>query len=385
MEALRAYLEYPDMLPRQRLFHVQGWALAPAPILGVDVVGSEGAAEPLALRARPDVARTFPDTPFSTGFYGVVRAPHVPADALRLRFRTEDGDEERTFPLAPESQAMLELRLRKVVRVFPHLVCIDCKVGFPETEPGWGMREIVCPGCGKAYGCAEAYFDFLPDDVRAALTPTSEGNISANHYDATAMEFIHAHRDGLVLDCGAGLRLTEYPHVVNLEVVPYRSTDVLAVNERLPFADATFDGVLSLAVLEHVKNPFACAKEICRVLKPGGQVLAVVPLLAPVHAYPDHFYNMTSEGLLNLFTPEIEVVERKVPESGLPIWALTWILRSWAEALPPETRDAFLRLRVADLLGEGPEYLERDFVKQLPQSKNFELAGTTLLLGRRRG
>lgn len=43
--------------------------------------------------------------------------------------------------------------------------------------------------------------------------------------------------------------------------------------DELPFADATFDAVLSLDVLEHLQRPEVFMAEIARVLKPGGRAL----------------------------------------------------------------------------------------------------------------
>lgn len=366
------------------MFHIQGWVVSAAAILAAEAFGPDGTLTPLELRARPDVARTFPTMRSASGFFGVGPFSLLDGDAIRVRFRTDAGIEERSFTLKPESQADLDLRAEKLHRLYRILACVDCRTSFPDSAIDLETYQFTCPSCGRVYACSDGYYDFLTPEEHTELAPNVHGNISTNHYDHDAMMFVHELRGGLVLDCGAGLRLTSYPHVVNLEIVPYRTTDVLALNERLPFADGTFDGVLSLAVLEHVRNPFASAREICRVLKPGGRILAVVPLLAPVHAYPDHFYNMTAEGLANLFSPEIEILSQKVPDSGLPIWALTWMLRSWAEGLPPAVRDSFLSLRVADLLGEGPEYLGRDFVSALPPEKNFELASTTLLHGRKK-
>ena len=50
-----------------------------------------------------------------------------------------------------------------------------------------------------------------------------------------------------------------------------------ALVENLPFADATFDVVLSTTMLHHLpeKAQRACIREACRVLKPGGRFLAV--------------------------------------------------------------------------------------------------------------
>ena len=45
----------------------------------------------------------------------------------------------------------------------------------------------------------------------------------------------------------------------------------------LPFADASFEAVLLVAVLEHTSEPWRLLAEAQRVLKPGGTVVIVVP------------------------------------------------------------------------------------------------------------
>jgi predicted SAM-dependent methyltransferase len=134
------------------------------------------------------------------------------------------------------------------------------------------------------------------------------------------------------------------------------------VGEVLPFGDNSFDAVFSLAVLEHVKDPFACAREIARVLKLSGGLMCCVPFLQPVHGYPSHYYNMTGRGLKTLFSPGIRIDRHEVYSSVLPIWSLTWIVKSWAEGLTGQARDEVLNLRLGDLLESGDKYLDRSFV-----------------------
>ena len=64
------------------------------------------------------------------------------------------------------------------------------------------------------------------------------------------------------------LRLCQAPHARGL---------VLASAERLPFSDCRFHAVTALDVIEHVTDDGAAAREIARVLRPGGVAIVTVP------------------------------------------------------------------------------------------------------------
>lgn len=222
-------------------------------------------------------------------------------------------------------------------------------------------------------------FNFLNSKIREEYGLENTKNISSHGYDEFALEIIGENSEGLVLDCGCGNRSEYLDNVVNFEIVPYESTDVIGLGECLPFNDSSFDSVLSLNVLEHVKDPFACAKEIARVLKPNGKVYCVAAFLQPVHAFPDHYFNMTKGGMRLLFEKYLEIDRQSIIRSGLPIFTLTWILQRWIHALPQDSRDNFMSKKVSDLLASPIDYLEENFVKELPEEMNEELASTTAL------
>jgi len=48
-------------------------------------------------------------------------------------------------------------------------------------------------------------------------------------------------------------------------------------NDKLPFPDEHFDGVIMTHVLEHLDNPMACGTEIARVLRRGGTMYVETP------------------------------------------------------------------------------------------------------------
>lgn len=56
----------------------------------------------------------------------------------------------------------------------------------------------------------------------------------------------------------------------------------IALSEHLPYADASFDGVLLNEVIEHVGNDRDTLREALRVTKPGGKVI----IFAPNRFYP---------------------------------------------------------------------------------------------------
>jgi SAM-dependent methyltransferase len=93
----------------------------------------------------------------------------------------------------------------------------------------------------------------------------------------------------LELGAGTGLNLSHYPAGVDLVVsepdpamrarlekrAAGRATVVAAGAEELPFADGSFDTVVSTLVLCTVGDPAQALAEVRRVLAPGGQLLLI--------------------------------------------------------------------------------------------------------------
>lgn len=128
----------------------------------------------------------------------------------------------------------------------------------------------------------------------------------SNPYPPRFLELL-ADTAGPVLDCGSGGR--HRPGVVSLEIEPHPRNTVRADALALPFPDATFELVLSQAVVEHVTEPHTYADEIVRVLRPGGHVYVEGAFLQPIHQAPRHFFNVTAFGLAHLFS-RLEVLEQ---------------------------------------------------------------------------
>ncbi len=98
--------------------------------------------------------------------------------------------------------------------------------------------------------------------------------------------------DARVLDIGCGLGayvrrfsdFTEHAYGIDIDsprVVEGAENGVArlstALSEHLPFADASFDGVLLNEVIEHVRNDRDTLSEALRVTKPDGKVIVFAP------------------------------------------------------------------------------------------------------------
>lgn len=74
---------------------------------------------------------------------------------------------------------------------------------------------------------------------------------------------------------------------------PGPGVDGLASAHHLPMKDASAGAVIMLETLEHVLDPIAAMREVCRIVRPGGIVLATSQMNFPIHAYPSDYWRFT--------------------------------------------------------------------------------------------
>jgi SAM-dependent methyltransferase len=129
----------------------------------------------------------------------------------------------------------------------------------------------------------------------------------------------------LVADLGCGT--SHYAEqVVCVDSANYPNVHLVCDAHRLPLADESLDGIISVAVLEHTPNPADHVAEMRRVLKPGGRLICFVPFIQGYHASPRDYQRYTFSGMQQLFR-EFAEVEARVgagPTSGM-----LWVVQEW--------------------------------------------------------
>lgn len=355
---LRLEVDHPQ---GRRLNHpieaVNGWIAAPVGV-PIRVIAPEGAR--LATYPRRDL-----DPSHATGFTLYLDLISHPAGPGPLRIVFSADGKETGFELAVTDAAADFAR-----RAGPHQA----------AKPAI-LERILNRQLDRLDGCRSP--SALPADWQ--VSPRLEAKqdaVSAHLYGPMIHEFLAAMPDGgVALDAGAGLRKRPAPHVINMEIYDYPSTDVLAIGQDLPFRDESFDAILSIAVLEHVDDPFRCAAELRRVLKPGGRLLLMLPFLQAEHGYPSHYFNATRSGAIKLFEG-LEVERQYIQHANHPILTLNQILTVYHSGLDPAHREQFLNMKVKDVLRLADDYrqLKDPVLTHLPVEKQFEIAaGTTTL------
>lgn len=184
-------------------------------------------------------------------------------------------------------------------------VCPRCHTALDVLE--------ACGACGARFGVLDGVPVLIADDGDVAARDLRVSGGALPTYDCAGMGIASIDAalasGGAILELGAGLDVHDAPNVVKTDAYMYAGArlDLVADAHALPFADASFDFVFSLAVFEHLHSPWIAAQEIARVLRPGGKAYTLCAFLQPLHGYPDHYFNATESGLARLFSDDFEI------------------------------------------------------------------------------
>jgi SAM-dependent methyltransferase len=135
--------------------------------------------------------------------------------------------------------------------------------------------------------------------------------------------------DGHIINIGSG-NSNISDNVINVDMFDYENVSIVADIQELPFKDETIDGIFSIAVLEHIKEPGQVLNECYRVLKNGGTIFSVIPFMQPFHASP-HDYQRYSKPGIEFLHKQFELI--KSGTYGGPVSGFLWIFQEFIALL----------------------------------------------------
>lgn len=220
----------------------------------------------------------------------------------------------------------------------------SCQVSYPvvagtpvlinEARGIYSIEEVVAR--------SEARSNATPSWVRAAFGRALPGiglnTVARSNYEQFARLLAGRQGTARVLVIGGGILgqgmevLTDHAAIelVETDIAFGPRTLLICDAHDIPFEDASFDGVVAQAVLEHVLDPYRCVDELHRVLKPGGAIYAEVPFMQQVHEGAHDFTRFTHLGLRRLFRRFDEVDSGAACGPGMALaWAYEYLLMSF--------------------------------------------------------
>lgn len=143
-----------------------------------------------------------------------------------------------------------------------------------------------------------------------------------------------------VIDIGGGLRISKdrgnwfsksnvwiEPLLKNVEYkimdpVNTYNPDIIGDIHHMPFSDNSQEAIICISVLEHVENPIQAAKELYRVLVPGGYCFVYVPFLYYYHAEKGYYgdYWRFTEDTIRLLFKDFSHMETQQTTGAIEMW-----------------------------------------------------------------
>lgn len=217
-------------------------------------------------------------------------------------------------------------------KIDTELICRTCSDSFPLA----GCRPILLRNDNQLFS-KDNYKLTVPDNnfdsggfVR--FVPSPSVNLASDRVLRVLRSRLDEKGTCTILVVGGGrqrawldpLMCENKPHrLVYSDIDAGADVDLFCDAHDLPFIDASFDAVVTTAVLEHVLSPERVTAEIFRVLKTSGLLYSEMPFMQQVHEGAYDFTRYTLSGhrrLLNQFA-EIDVGMVAGPATAL-VWAL---------------------------------------------------------------
>jgi uncharacterized protein YbaR (Trm112 family) len=241
--------------------------------------------------------------------------------------------------------------------LFDLLACPVCKGDLSRED-----LSLACTHCGRKYPILDGVPILLPDPDLANVR--HEGDLLLREkYNPWIERMIMQSLadDQVVLDAGCGNMLLDDPCLIRMDIQLTPYVDIVGDLHALPFKPASLDFIFSLAVFEHLRQPFQAAEEIYAALKPGGYVYAECNFVYAYHGFPHHYFNASIHGLRRIFS-RFRELRCGVAPYQMPSFALENVLNSYKMLFKASTVTELMFLAALNGILQFPlRYYDRKF------------------------
>lgn len=196
------------------------------------------------------------------------------------------------------------------------LICPDCFIRSSSENTllfnDQNDPNLICNNCDNLYPLVNGAYDLIKNQI------TFQNKFSKVFITKVNLLEFFMHNlikiiDGPIIDIGAGKRfrknLEKYKFILEdkkyiaMDIGDERPLDFLSNAEVIPIKSNTMSAIFMFELLEHVVNPFKVMKQVYRILKNDGVILASVPFLHSYHGSIENFdnYRFTWQGIRYLF------------------------------------------------------------------------------------
>lgn len=191
------------------------------------------------------------------------------------------------------------------------MLCGSCNEAFPINQGQPDLRTTKPVQIKLDYSYTPEFDNFPWEKATLEWPRNDNGMRMENGWEHTEKIMLASverarHDKSFALDIGCGNNrqrfkdgLAELGHIPVGIDIGGTAPDAQADAHCLPFADATFDVILSSAVFEHLKNPFVAINELNRVAKPGARIYLSIAYNEPFHI---SFFHHSPMAVNELFT-----------------------------------------------------------------------------------
>ncbi len=201
------------------------------------------------------------------------------------------------------------------------LACPTCKVHVERHG-----ASLTCPQCGTTFPVVEGVPIMFADGSNPAIEHEAELHTFPKYNPWVHRIILQSLLDDqVVLDVGSGNMALDDPCIIRMDVKWSPHVDLVGDIHALPFLPDSLDYIFSLAVFEHLRNPFIAAQELYATLKDGGYVYHECNFVFPYHGYPHHYFNATLQGMEQVFQ-HFTPLRKGVATYQMPSFALSSII-----------------------------------------------------------